>query len=457
MNENKEKEESECVGENTEEATTSRAAKRELSSPGKEVGRPSKIKKKEAKEDKVDDDFPMNVPFKVVNGVRHLSPYWAMYRTRTKGRWINRKMVEVFSQEFLSTNKNYAVVACKLGRISVNGKQITDVNYIFKNGDRIEHWGHRHEHPVKDYAIEVIAETEDLLVVNKPPSLPVHACGQYSIHTVLGQLRVHHGRTNLRVLHRLDRATSGVLLFAKNYETDLEFKQTLKLGEWRKEYVCKVAGVFPEGEVVCEAPIGTLVISMGIQCVRDDGKSAKSVFKRLWTDGQTSVCSVLIETGRTHQIRVHAQYLGHPIVGDQLYNTDVWGPNKGKNGEYGKGYDQLCEDVRNAHKASSWHETVDPDYEARMERMASEDLTPEPAGLRPEDRPSYDEVCLNCNVTKKEVPAGHFQLFLHCLRYETTKWSYETEMPEWARENYWKIKMQPRVFSGAISDKTTIY
>ncbi|VDM66017.1 unnamed protein product [Strongylus vulgaris] len=142
---------------------------------------------------------------------------------------------------------------------------------------------------VLDLPLNIIAETDDLLVVDKPPSLPVHACGQYAVHTVLGQLRVNHNRTGLRVLHRLDRTTSGVLLFAKNYKTDLEFKKTLKDGNWSKEYVCMVDGVFPDGEIECNESIGTLVISMGIQCVRPDGKPARR---------------------RTHQIRVHAQFLG---------------------------------------------------------------------------------------------------------------------------------------------------
>ncbi|VDL64659.1 unnamed protein product [Nippostrongylus brasiliensis] len=314
-------------------------------------------------------------------------------------------------------------VACKLGRFYVNGKQMLDVDYVLKNADSIHHWGHRHEHP-----------TDDLLVINKPPSLPVHACGQYAVHTVLGQLRLNHNRSRLRVLHRLDRTTSGVLLFAKNYETDIEFKKTLKEGSWSKEYVCMVEGEFPDEEIECHEPIGVLVISMGIQCVRPDGKTASSKFKKLWSDGKRSVLSVSIDTGRTHQIRVHAQYLGYPIVGDQIYNSSVWGPSKGKGAVYGKTYEELCTAVREAHRSSNWHETVDPEYVSRLERMADEELTPEPADLEPHERPSYDSICLNCNVTKKEVPAGHFQLYLHCLRYSTEKWSYSTPMPEWAIE-----------------------
>lgn len=325
-----------------------------------------------------EEPLPMNVATEIRDGVRYLAPYWAAYRTRTKGRWIGRKMVEVFAQEFLSVNKNYPMVACKLGRFYVNDKQMTDVDYVLRNGDSIHHWGHRHEHPVRDLPLSIIAETDDLLVVNKPPSLPVHACGQYAIHTVLGQLRYNHNRSGLRVLHRLDRTTSGVLLFAKNYETDIKFKTTLKDGCWSKEYVCMVEGEFPDEEIECNEPIGVLVITMGIQCVRPDGKPAHSRFKKIWSDGKRSVLSVSIHTGRTHQIRVHAQFLGYPIVGDQIYNSTVWGPTKGRGAEYAKSYEKLCEDVREAHRSSNWHETVDPDYESRMERMASEEVIEAP-------------------------------------------------------------------------------
>ncbi|VDM43903.1 unnamed protein product [Toxocara canis] len=380
-------------------------------------------------------EMPSNVAFHIKNGIRYLNPYWTTYHTRAKGRWIGRRLVDVFQKEFLSQNPNYAVVACKLGRLFVNGKQMTDVGYMFKNNDAVVHIGHRHEHPILAKPIEIIENDDNLLVVNKPPSMPVHACGQYRLHTVMGLLHTEHNISGLRVLHRLDRTTSGVLLFAKNYETDLEFKETLKCGEWHKEYVCKVEGVFPgDGEVVCDRPIGTLVITMGIQCVREDGKPARTRFKRLWTDGKTSIVKCLLDTGRTHQIRVHLQYLGFPIIGDELYNTEVWGPTKGKDADYGKSYEQLCKDVSDAHRYSLWHETVDPAYEQRMQELADGEVQPESQDLKMDDRPNYDPICLGCNVKKRTAPLSHFMLHLHCLKYETSKWSFSTQLPEWAIE-----------------------
>ncbi|VDO41017.1 unnamed protein product [Onchocerca flexuosa] len=206
-----------------------------------------KSRKRKHEEIDVLDEMPENIGFHIKNGIRYLNPYWSVYRTWAKGRWIGRRLIDVFTEEFVSLSPHYAAAACKLGRIWVNCKQMTDVNYIVQHNDSIEHIGHRHEHPILDQYIRVIDNDNNILVVDKPPSMPVHPCGRYSVHTVLGMLREQRGLRGLRVVHRLDRTTSGVLLFARNAETDIKLKRTLRVGDtWHKEYLCKVEGVFPE-------------------------------------------------------------------------------------------------------------------------------------------------------------------------------------------------------------------
>uniref|UniRef100_A0AC34QKQ5 Pseudouridine synthase RsuA/RluA-like domain-containing protein n=1 Tax=Panagrolaimus sp. JU765 TaxID=591449 RepID=A0AC34QKQ5_9BILA len=424
---------------------------------------PIKKKQKNSEVEELEEVMWNNVPYIVKDGLRHLTPYWTSYKTWTKHRWLGRTFEEVFSKEFLSTNKNYARVACRLGRIYINGTQMTNPNHILNNNERIVHIGHRHEHPILDYSnIEVIADTDDIFVINKPASIPVHACGQYKFHTILALLEKEKGIKGLRVVHRLDRATSGVLIFAKTYEADVELKQSLIANDWKKEYICRVVGEFPNEEIECNEPIGTLSLSMGIQCIKNDGKDAKSKFQRLWTNGQESLVLCKIATGRTHQIRVHLQWLGYPIISDTIYNRDEWGPNRGKNAEYGKSFEQLQTDVQNAHRGSTWKEITDPEYNERMEKMANDpELKPDSMDmtklldlpeydpiclgchvLKPDsmdmtkllDLPEYDPICLGCHVVSKIPPMDHLRLHLHCWRYETSKGTFIASLPEWASE-----------------------
>jgi len=122
--------------------------------------------------------------------------------------------------------------------------------------------------------------------------------------------------------------------------------------------------------------------------------------------------------------------MGHPIIGDRMYNSDVWGPNKGKNGDYGKSYEQLCSDLKNEHRASLWHEVVDAEYEGRMAQMVHAELEAE--SFAQPSRPDYDPICLGCHVVKKSPSPEHSQMYLHCLSYKTPEWSFNAPYPEWA-------------------------
>uniref|UniRef100_A0A0N4ZPR8 Pseudouridine synthase n=1 Tax=Parastrongyloides trichosuri TaxID=131310 RepID=A0A0N4ZPR8_PARTI len=383
-----------------------------------------------------EEEKSIEMNYVVKDGIRYLSPYWSTYKCCAKGRWLNRKLVDVFSKEFISTNPHYAKIAIITGRMFINGKKMTDPNYIIKNANTIVHVAHRHEHEILDQKIEVIDDNENFYVVNKPPSLPVHACGKYKIHSVLEQIRLQNGINGLRVLYRLDRTVSGVLIFAKNYEADVEFKEIMKNGGIHKEYIALVEGIFPDNEIVCEEPLGNLVINMGIQCVRKDGKNARSIFNKIWSDGKKSLVKCKIESGRTHQIRVHLQYIGYPIINDKLYNTKAWGENKGKNADYGKDIETLAKHIGDSHKSSLWHENPNLEYEENMRKWANGEVEPPVIEINDTETldqlPNFDPLCLSCNVVKKPIPSDHFQLYLHCLKYETDKWKYETKLPAWA-------------------------
>lgn len=115
--------------------------------------------------------------------------------------------------------------------------------------------------------------------------------------------------------------------------------------------MCRVVGEFPEHEVVCEEPILVVSYKVGVCRVDPKGKPCKTIFQKLSYNGKTSVVKCLPRTGRTHQIRVHLQYLGYPIVNDPIYNMEAWGPEKGKGGKIGKTDEELLKALVEEHRS----------------------------------------------------------------------------------------------------------
>jgi len=212
----------------------------------------------------------------------------------------------------------------------------------------------RHETPVLSKPIEVIHLSEDLVVLDKPCSLPVHPCGRYRHNTVVFILAKEYNLKNLRTIHRLDRLTSGLLMFGRNPKKARDMEQQIRNRQVLKEYVCRVDGEFPEGVTECTQPVEVVSYKIGVCKVSPSGKECRTEFERLNYNGRTSVVLCRPFTGRMHQIRVHLQYLGFPVINDPLYNHTVFGPNKGKGGIVGKSDSQLIQDLIAIHNAENW-------------------------------------------------------------------------------------------------------
>ena len=168
--------------------------------------------------------------------------------------------------------------------------------------------------------LSIVYEDEDLLVIDKPPFLAVHPSGGKTDPTlasgVVAYLQVQGKPVSFRPLSRLDRNTSGVLVAAKNPHATFALG-----GKIHKEYIAVVCGEL-RGEGTIDQP---LRIKDGCTIMREVGEGGKpsiTCWKSLGTDGQISVLSVVILTGRTHQIRAHMAWLGYPLVGDTMYGTD---------------------------------------------------------------------------------------------------------------------------------------
>jgi hypothetical protein len=164
----------------------------------------------------------------------------------------------------------------------------------------------------------------DLIVVNKPSSIPVHPAGRYRHNSLVYILAREHNMRNLHLVHRIDRMTSGLLIMATSSRVASKFSQLIQSSMVKKTYLARVTGRFPDGEIVVDQPILTTIHAMGYNEVHPDGKPCQTIFRLRSYDaeGDSSLVECQPITGRTHQIRVHLKHLGHPITNDPLYGKE---------------------------------------------------------------------------------------------------------------------------------------
>ncbi|EPQ55476.1 pseudouridine synthase [Gloeophyllum trabeum ATCC 11539] len=253
-----------------------------------------------------------------------------------KGRWLGREILEVVSTEFRDRSMEYYRYALESGVTTINGK-VAKPDMIIRDGDRIENVVHRHEPPVTASPVRILHHDKEreFVVIDKPGSIPVHPTGRYFKHSLIEIMKDDFGFEKVYTVNRLDRLTSGLMILALSSARARILTDEFVQGKVRKEYIARVRGQFPEEEVTCEQPLLCVDRQMGLNVVHPEGKEAKTIFKRLHYDENTdsSVLHCRPLTGRSHQIRVHLQYLGYPIANDPIYSeARIWGPNLGKNG-----------------------------------------------------------------------------------------------------------------------------
>ncbi|KAI8978331.1 pseudouridine synthase [Trametes punicea] len=268
--------------------------------------------------------------------LKKIPPYWYPYTTMAKGRWLGREILEVVSTEFRDRSMEFYRYALESGVTTINGK-IAKPDTIIRNGDRIENISHRHEPPVTSTPVRIVHHDKerDFIVIDKPGSIPVHAAGRYFRNSLVEILKNDFGFERVYTVNRLDRLTSGLMILPLNPTLANTLTQEFVHGRVRKEYIARCKGKFPEEEVICEEPLLTVDRQMGLNIVHPEGKPAKTIFKRIRYDENTdtSVLHCRPLTGRSHQIRVHLQFLGHSIANDPIYSDPrIWGESLGKGG-----------------------------------------------------------------------------------------------------------------------------
>ena len=178
-----------------------------------------------------------------------------------------------------------------------------------------------------DAPIDIVYEDEDLILVNKPGDMVVHPSYAHfmdSLSNVLAGYYLKTGQNHvIRTIGRLDRETSGLIIFAKNRHSAAVLSDQKDHMSRRKEYLAICHGVFSEKEGTVDAPIGQEEGVRMIRKVMESGKNAITHYRVEQQFKDYALVRLHLDTGRTHQIRVHMEYLRHPLLGDSLYGQDI--------------------------------------------------------------------------------------------------------------------------------------
>ena len=181
----------------------------------------------------------------------------------------------------------------------------------------------------QDIPVEFLYEDNDIVVVNKPKGMVVHPANGNPDGTLVnaimskckGTLSGIGGEIRPGIVHRLDKDTSGVLIVAKNDKAHINMSEQIKNHEVKKTYMALVRGVVKENEATIDMPIGRSTFDRKKMAVTKNGRNAVTHIKVLKRYDEYTLLKVNIETGRTHQIRVHLSHIGYPIIGDYTYSN----------------------------------------------------------------------------------------------------------------------------------------
>lgn len=242
-------------------------------------------------------------------------------------RWLSEQLSD-FSRSYLQK-------LIEQGQLTINGQVCSEKKIKVNLGDRI-HLIIPPSEPLaveaQDIKLDVLYEDESLIIINKPAGLVVHPAPGHDSGTLVNALLFHcadlagiGGVQRPGIVHRLDKDTTGVLVVAKTDFAQANLQAQLKAKTARREYLAIVHGVPKTETGIINLPVGRHPIDrkkMAVIPIEKGGREAVTHWQILERIGNYTLMQFRLETGRTHQIRVHTSYLGYPILGDPVYSCD---------------------------------------------------------------------------------------------------------------------------------------
>ncbi len=241
----------------------------------------------------------------------------------------SEKRVDVFLAEKSGLTRSYISNLISEGRLTVGGKTVK-VSYKVKCGDEIELDIPELREPEiikQNIPLDIVFEDSEIIVINKPQGMVVHpAAGNYE-GTLVNALMAHcgdslsgiNGVARPGIVHRIDKDTSGLLVVAKTNEAHLSLAEQIKVHSCKREYLALARGRFKVPTGTVNAPIGRNPKDRKKMCAISGGRPAVTHYEVLEEFGEYTLVRCRLETGRTHQIRVHLSHIGHPLACDPVY------------------------------------------------------------------------------------------------------------------------------------------